>query len=64
MPIPVEHTVQMRKFTQWIEKSGGSPRETLDRDRVRAILKLGDSQSHKPTILAAVSPETKEPDLT
>ena len=41
MPIPVEHTVQIRKFVQWIEKNGGSPREVLDRDRVRAILKSG-----------------------
>ena len=31
MSIPVEHTVQIRKFVQWIEKNGGSPREVLDR---------------------------------
>jgi hypothetical protein len=50
MPISVEHAVQMRKFTRWVDKTGGSPREGLDHDRVRAILKLGaqpESQPHE-----------------
>jgi hypothetical protein len=38
--IPVEHTVKIRDFTNWIERKGGSPREVTDRDRVRAILGL------------------------
>lgn len=48
IPIPIERTVQIRKFTQWIEKTGGSPREVLDRDRVRATLKPGTQPESKP----------------
>ncbi|HEV2379783.1 MAG TPA: hypothetical protein VG206_08290 [Terriglobia bacterium] len=36
--IPVEHTVKIRDFTNWVDRKGGSPPEVTDRDRVRAIL--------------------------
>src|SRR6516162_1201459 len=39
-PIPVEHTVKIRDFTNWVERKGGSPREMTDRERVRAMLQL------------------------
>src|ERR1700737_3816772 len=34
----VEHAVKLLDFTKWLEKVGGSPRETSDRRRIRAIL--------------------------
>jgi hypothetical protein len=36
--VRVEHAVKLLDFTKWLEKSGGSPRETSDRKRIRAIL--------------------------
>jgi hypothetical protein len=36
--IRVEHSVKLLDFTKWLEKAGGSPRETTDRRRIRAIL--------------------------
>jgi hypothetical protein len=38
--VPVEHCVTVGDFTRWLERKGGSPREVMDRDRVRAILGL------------------------
>jgi hypothetical protein len=38
--IPIEHTVKMQDFTNWVERKGGSPREVSHRDRIRAILGL------------------------
>jgi hypothetical protein len=37
---PVEHSVKIREFTNWLGRKGGSPREVTDRDRIRAILGL------------------------
>jgi hypothetical protein len=34
--IPVDHTVRIRDFTNWVDRKGGSPREVTDRDKVRA----------------------------
>lgn len=36
--IPVEHSVKIKDFNAWLQKNGGSPRETSDRHRVREIL--------------------------
>lgn len=38
--IPVQHSVKMRDFVRWVERTGGSPRDVADRSRVRAILGL------------------------
>ena len=31
--IRVEHEVRLMEFTKWLERDGGSPRETSDRQR-------------------------------
>ena len=36
--VRVEHEVKIRDFTKWLEKSGGSPREVSERQRIRSIL--------------------------
>jgi len=36
--VRVEHEVKLMDFTKWVEKTGGSPREMSDRQRIRAIL--------------------------
>jgi hypothetical protein len=36
--VRVEHAVKLLEFTKWLEKVGGSPRETSDRRRIRSIL--------------------------
>jgi hypothetical protein len=38
--VRVEHEVKLMEFTKWLEKVGGSPRETSDRRRIRAILDM------------------------
>ena len=38
--IPIEHTVKMRDFTNWVERKGGSPKDVSNRDLIRAILGL------------------------
>jgi hypothetical protein len=36
--IPVEHEVRLLDFTKWLERKGGSPRETSDRNRIKELL--------------------------
>jgi hypothetical protein len=36
--VPVVHQVKAIEFTKWLERSGGSPRDVIQRDRIRAIL--------------------------
>lgn len=36
--VRVDHEVKMSDFERWLEKPGGSPREMIDRQRIRAIL--------------------------
>jgi hypothetical protein len=43
----VEHEVQLRDFTKWLERAGGSPREASDRRRIRSILGMPVSRSPK-----------------
>lgn len=38
--VPVEHSVKLRDFNQWVERHGGSPREVSARSRIRKILGL------------------------
>ena len=36
--VRVEHEVKLGDFTKWLERTGGSPREVSDRQRIRSIL--------------------------
>jgi len=36
--VRVEHEVRLADFTKWLDKTGGSPREVSDRQRIRSIL--------------------------
>jgi hypothetical protein len=36
--VRIEHEVKIRDFTKWLEKTGGSPREISERQRIRSIL--------------------------
>ena len=36
--VRVEHEVKLRDFTAWLERSGRSPREIIERQKIRAIL--------------------------
>src|ERR1700690_894480 len=38
--LPVEHQVKLQDFLKWVERKGGSPRETTDRLRIREIIGL------------------------
>lgn len=40
VPVPVEHTVKLKDFTQWVDRHGGSPRDISRRSDVREILGL------------------------
>jgi len=43
--IPVEHEVKLGEFLKWLERKGGSPRETSDRNRIRDILQMSKEKS-------------------
>jgi len=34
--VRIEHEVKRMEFTKWLERDGTSPRETSDRNRIRA----------------------------
>ena len=36
--VRVEHEVKLMDFTKWVDRTGGSPREISDRQRIRSIL--------------------------
>jgi hypothetical protein len=36
--VRVEHEVKLKDFTSWLERSGRSPREIIERQKIRAIL--------------------------
>jgi hypothetical protein len=36
--VRVEHQVKIPDFTKWLERPGRTPREVIDRQRIRAIL--------------------------
>ena len=43
MNVAVEHEVKIQDFTKWLDRSGGSPREITDRNRIRSILDMEKS---------------------
>ena len=45
--VRVEHEVKLMEFTKWLERGGGSPRETCDRHRIRSILEMPTSQAKR-----------------
>ncbi|HXX20510.1 MAG TPA: hypothetical protein VEJ46_13990 [Candidatus Acidoferrum sp.] len=44
---PVEHNVKLAEFNKWVRKDGGSPRDVVQRGRVREILGMGTGD-HTP----------------
>jgi hypothetical protein len=42
--IPIEHSVKIKDFHDWLERSTGAPRETSKRSRIKAILGLPTTQ--------------------
>jgi len=40
--VAVEHEVRLKDFTAWLDRTNGSPREMLDRQRIRSILGMRD----------------------
>ena len=43
--VAVEHEVRLMDFTQWLDSTGGSPREMSDRKRIRSILGMEKSNA-------------------
>ena len=43
MNVAVEHEVRLKDFTSWLDRNGGSPREMLDRQRIKSILGMRSS---------------------
>jgi hypothetical protein len=42
--VRVEHEVKLVDFTKWVDRTGGTPREMSDRQRVRSILGISGSR--------------------
>jgi hypothetical protein len=42
--VRVEHEVKLMDFTKWVDRTGGSPREISDRQRIRSILGMPASR--------------------
>jgi len=42
--VAVEHEVRLKDFTAWLDRNGGSPREMLDRQRIKSILGMCDTR--------------------
>lgn len=36
--VSVEHQVKIADFTKWLDRTNGSPREMIERNRIRSIL--------------------------
>jgi hypothetical protein len=43
--VPVMHSVRMQDFRKWLDRNGGTPNETTQRNHVRRI--LGLVENHK-----------------
>ena len=39
--VRVEHEVKLGDFTKWVQRKGGSPRDVIQRQKVREILGMG-----------------------
>jgi len=46
--VRIEHEVKLMEFTKWLERDGASPRETSDRNRIRASLGMPTPRSNPP----------------
>jgi hypothetical protein len=46
--VRIEHEVKLMEFTKWLERDGASPRETSDRNRIRAVLGMSTPRSKQP----------------
>ncbi len=42
--VRVEREVKLRDFTTWLERTGGSPREVSNRQRIRSILGMSTTR--------------------
>jgi hypothetical protein len=40
LDIPVDHEVRLKDFTNWLDRRGNTPKEMMDRKRIRDILQL------------------------
>ena len=45
--VRVEHEVRMADFERWLERPSRSPRETINRQRIRAILGVDVSRERE-----------------
>ena len=45
--VRVEHEVKMADLQRWLERPSRSPRETIDRQRIRAILGMAVSRGRE-----------------
>ena len=45
--VAVEHEVLLKDFTSWLDRTGGSPREMMERNRIRLILGMEKSNSRQ-----------------
>jgi hypothetical protein len=36
--VAVEHEVRLMEFTKWLDRANGSPREVMERKRIKSIL--------------------------
>jgi hypothetical protein len=44
--VPVVHQVKVIEFTKWLERTGGSPRDVVQRQRIRTILGMPSSRQN------------------
>ena len=42
--VRVEHVVKLGDFTKWLETKGRSPREVIQRQKIREILGMGEGR--------------------
>jgi len=49
--VPVEHSVKLKDFTRWLERPVRSPKDRIDRVRVREILGLKEEEQFPRTKL-------------
>ncbi len=40
--VPIEHQVKVIEFTKWLERTGGSPRDVVQRQKIRSILGMAN----------------------
>lgn len=42
--VPVTHTVRVRDFNSWLNRNGGSPRDTIQRGHIRRIMGIAGTR--------------------